>query len=481
MKNKKISILTISLLLLIANLPLNSVEAIVINEKANTTKIVGEETIANTFPDVKLAKAVADVVAQGDVNEILTQAMIDGLTTLDVQSMQIENVDGIEVLTNLEVLRLDHNSITTLPTQITALTKLKNLGLQSNAINTVPEFIGDFSNLEILTLSDTGISSLPTSIGKLSKLNTLNLGNNSLTSDVTSLPIQLSSLTSLNFLDLQNNDLTYIPESVLSITSLTSLTLSGNDITIVPDDIDRLSNLTSFRLMSNKLTSLPESIGNLTKLSTMSLYSNQLTSLPNSFKNLPLDNNVALGNNLFPYNYANTLNSFGFTYVFTSQGQHSIVLNSGLVPYTIESVNDFNNIDLFSTVKMRNGDQLFDTHILRLENYVDENGIAANIDEYVSNGKIIKDGTLFAQVRATGEGIFPNNSQNAITTDSIQLNFVSEAVVVDPIIEEKQPEEVVSVTAEPVKEETLPKTGMSENILFIFITAGLVLTRLKLK
>ena len=60
---------------------------------------------------------------------------------------------------------------------------------------------------------------------------------------------------------------------------------------------------------------------------------------------------------------------------------------------------------------------------LILENYVDENNVAVNINEYIQNGIVQKTGTVYAQVRAMGTGLFPNNNDRAITIDKIQLNF----------------------------------------------------------
>ena len=41
----------------------------------------------------------------------------------------------------------------------------------------------------------------------------------------------------------------------------------------------------------------------------------------------------------------------------------------------------------------------------------------------MKNGIVVKNGSLFANVRAAGTGLFPNNSNHAVTVDRIQLNF----------------------------------------------------------
>ena len=45
------------------------------------------------------------------------------------------------------------------------------------------------------------------------------------------------------------------------------------------------------------------------------------------------------------------------------------------------------------------------------------------ISDYIQNGIVIKSGTVHAQVRAAGYGLFPNTSEVALTRESITLIF----------------------------------------------------------
>ena len=75
-------------------------------------------------------------------------------------------------------------------TQITLLT------LANNQLTSLPESFGNLSSLEYLDLENNQLTSLPESFGNLSSLQSLHLDNNQLTS----LPLSMDKLPSLRFL-----------------------------------------------------------------------------------------------------------------------------------------------------------------------------------------------------------------------------------------------------------------------------------------
>ena len=90
------------------------------------------DTIAETFPDVNLAQAVADSLAGGNINAILTQDMIDNCTQLGATSQGVEDLTGIDKLSNLEALYIYYNQLRTIPDSFVNLTKLQTLYLSDN-------------------------------------------------------------------------------------------------------------------------------------------------------------------------------------------------------------------------------------------------------------------------------------------------------------------------------------------------------------
>ena len=83
-----------------------------------------------------------------------------------------------------------------------------------------------FSNIKLLSLVGNDLSSLPKSIGLLTKLTYLSLVGNKLSS----LPESIKKLTKLRNLYLDNNKLRTVPESIKKLTKLTKLSLFNNPL-----------------------------------------------------------------------------------------------------------------------------------------------------------------------------------------------------------------------------------------------------------
>lgn len=433
-------------------------------------------TIQETFPDENFAQFIAGKLAGGDVNAVLTQDKVNGVTQIYAPQYGIADITGIEVFSNLESVLLENNNLVSLPDSICSLTKLKTIYIPYNQITSLPENMGDLVNLKQLNLNSNKLTDLPDSlfelgslqsmylgnnqiqsvsedIGKLSGLMSLRLGSNQLTSlpesigslsklqelllennQLRSLPESIGNLTLLRRLDLPINQLKSIPDSIGNLSSLEVLFLSRNQLISVPESIGDLSNLKQLYLDYNQLTRIPESIGKLSVLTRLYLGDNQLTSLPESLGDLSSlkhsSTDFTLQNNLLPTNYKIRLNElFGITVKYETQNQLCMKKDAMLI-YDIHNYSDYDNIiqESFLTTLVdidRNGLRipLSLEHELIIENYVDEDGNQVDISEYIQNGIIIKEGSVFIQVRASGAGVFPNNSDHALTADKIQFNF----------------------------------------------------------
>lgn len=353
-------------------------------------------TIQETFPDHNLAQGVADKVSAGNVDAVLTQGMIDGLMDLEIIVSQITDLTGIGYLTELRTLDLWGNQLTSLPIEIGNLGKLQYLGLGNNRLTSVPNEIGILSNLR-----------------------TLDLGNNQLTQ----LPIEVYDLTALKTFIASGNQLTTLPKEINQLLLLEVLNLNDNQLFSVPNEIGNLVYLKEVYLANNQLTIIPEEISNLNLLEFLSISNNQLTSLPNAIGNLNALQMIDLYGNLLPTNYASILNTLGLNFVVAYEPQRQLTRKTGILPYIIKMENDLENIDLFAIVELDDASSIAGSHELIVENYVDENNNPVNIGDYLQNGKVVKEGKVFAQVRATGVGLFPNNSDHAVTLEKIQFNF----------------------------------------------------------
>jgi Leucine-rich repeat (LRR) protein len=85
-------------------------------------------------------------------------------------------------LSNLQVLYLWGNDLTSLPPEIGQLTNLRELNLGVNALTSLPPEIGQLVNLQTLDLGGNALTSLPAEIGQLTNLRELNLHTNPLES-----------------------------------------------------------------------------------------------------------------------------------------------------------------------------------------------------------------------------------------------------------------------------------------------------------
>lgn len=219
---------------------------------------------------------------------------LSNLTLLDLGGNELTTLpESIEKLTNLTKLNVKENNLTSLPEAIGKQTKLAELHIYNNQLTSLPESIGKLTNLIELHLYDNQLTTLPESIGKLINLTSLDFSGNQLTK----VPESIGKLTNLTWLKLNNNKLTILPKAIGNLTNLTELNLSGNQLTKVPESIGNLTSLNKLDLNDNQLTKVPESIGNLTNLIELELDSNQLIKVPESIGNLANLTLLFLSNN----------------------------------------------------------------------------------------------------------------------------------------------------------------------------------------
>ncbi|AMP20662.1 hypothetical protein AZF37_05240 [endosymbiont 'TC1' of Trimyema compressum] len=95
---------------------------------------LSNNSIANTFSDYSLALAIADAIADGDVNASLTDDMITNCTILNLESKGIVDLREIGKLVNLRQLLLKNNEIMILPPEMRNLINLDYLTLDNQNI-----------------------------------------------------------------------------------------------------------------------------------------------------------------------------------------------------------------------------------------------------------------------------------------------------------------------------------------------------------
>ncbi|MBV7272739.1 leucine-rich repeat domain-containing protein [Clostridium sp. PL3] len=190
-----------------------------------------------TFKDKNLEEAIRDDINKpsGDVYK----SDIEDITELDAKYHEIQDISGIEKLTNLQKLNLLENQISSIDS-LKNLTNLKQLTLGNNKISNI-SVLKNLVNLQTLDLGEyydscNQISNIDV-LKSLTNLQELNLSGNQL-KDISA----LKNLINLQSIDLSYNEISDI-SALKSLTNLKVLNLANNKII----DISALNNLTNLQ------------------------------------------------------------------------------------------------------------------------------------------------------------------------------------------------------------------------------------------
>eukprot|EP01103_Thecamoeba_quadrilineata_P013814 TRINITY_DN3947_c0_g1_i2.p1 TRINITY_DN3947_c0_g1~~TRINITY_DN3947_c0_g1_i2.p1 ORF type:complete len:900 (+),score=173.30 TRINITY_DN3947_c0_g1_i2:36-2735(+) len=210
---------------------------------------------------------------------------LPNLYSLDVRSCRLKLVPpSISKLTSLQILRLEENKITTLPTvELACMKSLRELSLARNQLLRFPvESLKFLENLQILVFSNNLLSVLP-ALDNLASLRHLQLDSN----DFSTLPPQLCDLPSLRILNLNSNKICIVPDHISRLTSLEELHLRHNLIKTFPTQIGRLVGLKLLDVAENELSNLPDETRGLVSLKTLLCQHNNFSEIPTVVFGLP--------------------------------------------------------------------------------------------------------------------------------------------------------------------------------------------------
>ncbi|RMZ71454.1 conserved leucine-rich repeat [Pyrenophora seminiperda CCB06] len=174
-------------------------------------------------------------------------------------------------LTGLEVLELQSNKLTSIPTDIERMTQLRTLNVTDNQLRAIPSEIFSSALIE-LHASKNRLDGSLFSINSASALQELHVAQNSLTSlcdgdamdlpalkvlnvsmnRLTSLPI-VSTWVSLITLLVGENKLTALPEGFVTLQRLRTADFTGNDITQLDERIALMESLDHLTVAANPL------------------------------------------------------------------------------------------------------------------------------------------------------------------------------------------------------------------------------------
>jgi hypothetical protein len=144
-------------------------------------------------------------------------------------------------------------------------------GLEDIEVDVI--YAGEFA--DIISIDGQGLSEIPTSIGRFANLRVLYLNNN----DLSQLPSALKYLRHLERIELSSNEFSEFPVELTEVKSLLDINLSHNAIAELPDSLAELKELENLDLSANQISSTPD-MTSMRSLSDINLSANRLTLFP---------------------------------------------------------------------------------------------------------------------------------------------------------------------------------------------------------
>ncbi|KAF2111825.1 hypothetical protein BDV96DRAFT_465338, partial [Lophiotrema nucula] len=317
-------------------------------EVVDLTTIIAADNEFATLPDKLFPDIDMESYVETDEED---GPQFGAVQTIDLHGNALHHLPlGMRRLTMLSKLNLSRNQLdSTAFDLITQIATLRELRLGENKLEgAIPASLGRLTQLEVLELQSNRLSSLPSEIRELVRLRTLNISDNSLSqvpSELfTSVPIveliatknkfkgpifDVDTVPHLQSLQLSNTSLTSLCASgTVLLPALKTLDLSTNRLSSLPD-ISSWTNLTTLLVGENKLTSFPEGFVSLRQLRTADFTANDITKL---------DAKIALMENLENLTIAaNPLRERKFLTMDTSDLKRDLL--SRMAPTNVEAAN----------------------------------------------------------------------------------------------------------------------------------------------
>ena len=154
----------------------------------------------------------------------------------------------IRIDSNIKILRLNSNYLTTLPYQITTFINLSELHLCNNNMKFIPVQIFSLKRLQVLNLSCNRISSVPVTLPNMKQLKKIDFSYN----EIQRFVVQCEALENVEELNLEGNFLKEFPKTK-ELKELRILNLGKNDIKYLSKELLDLKNLEELHIAENGL------------------------------------------------------------------------------------------------------------------------------------------------------------------------------------------------------------------------------------
>lgn len=259
-------------------------------ESVDLVKFIAADNELDELPDTAFPDTNPDEL-DPDADEKGNQ--FGGLELLDLHGNVLHSLPiGLRRLMRLHTLNLSNNKLSMKDIQlVTEIPSLRDLRLANNQLE--GEFtpdIGRLTDLEVLDLRENSLTTLPETLAELHTLKVLNIGQNQLVS----LPFESLSKLPLKEINAPKNRLegTLIPGSLTSFGSLRSLDVASNALKkLSENEYLEFPNLQTLSINSNRIQCLPD-MTSWKALLTLSAEDNSLAQLPPGFVTLKSVRNV---------------------------------------------------------------------------------------------------------------------------------------------------------------------------------------------
>ncbi|MCU5678590.1 NEAT domain-containing protein [Bacillus cereus] len=261
-----------------------------VSEKQKENKEEQQDENGNVILDKQLQKYINKYNLDRDnVDAPITKKDLLQIKTLSIYSGKgINEIAGLEYMTNLEKLTLRESNVTDI-SAISKLRSLKYVDLTSNSIESIHP-IGQLENINMLFLRDNKISDL-TPLSKMKKIKTLDLIGNNIKdiqplftlSTMKQLYLANNQISDLNGIDRLNNvELLWIGnnkinnvESISKMSNLIELEIADSEIKDI-SPLSQLGNLQVLNLEENYISDISP-LSTLTNLHEINLGANEIS------------------------------------------------------------------------------------------------------------------------------------------------------------------------------------------------------------
>ncbi|PGD51093.1 internalin, partial [Bacillus wiedmannii] len=250
-------------------------------------KVDQQDESADVIVDKKLQQHINKYnLERKNINEPITKEDLLQIKTLSIYSGEgINEIAGLEYMTNLEKLTLRESNVTDISV-ISGLRHLKYLDLSSNPIESIQP-VSKLENLDMLFLRDNKIADL-TPLSQMKKIKILDLIGNNI-KDLT----PLFTVLSLEEVYLANNQISNL-SGIEKLKNVKLLWIGNNKISDV-EPISKMSNLIELEIADSEIKDI-SSLSKLVKIQVLNLEENYISDI-SPLSNLTNLHEINLGAN----------------------------------------------------------------------------------------------------------------------------------------------------------------------------------------